>query len=347
MPARRLALTVLLLLVGTALVVVSGARSVLAQDAPPAAPPGCVEPKPCVYVSPDPRVGPEVGTVYTFAGQGWRRGRVRVTFGEFCPPDSTCDVGSTTKTIATDGRGRFTFRLRYDGGPVAMMRRGPSGDPQGVDFEQRRGRRTVRRDAFPPPPPSTPAQRTEAQAVVRVVARAHRALERREEAAFRASDETFRAVKRCLPGGGSAYATEARGAVIDALFALALDRGTYAVVDTELRAFGRELAALGLTDPELATAAGAWSAAVEAPRPWTVERACAEHRRWRRAGYPADRRPVDPERLSELQFESVVLLSEPIAAGGARLRALRGGRVPSERFGGGLLERGELEGFFG
>lgn len=346
MPARRLALTALLVAVGGGSVV-SGARSVLAQDAPPAAPPGCIEPKPCVYVSPDPRVRPEVGTVYTFAGQGWRRGRVRVSFSEFCPPDSTCDdPDSSTKTVTADARGRFAFELRNDGGPVATMRRGPSGDPRGVDFEQRRGRRTVRRDAFPPPPPSTPAQRAEAQAVVGAVDRVHRALERREDAAFRASGETFRALKRCLPGGGSAYATYARASVIDALFTLAVDRGTYAVVDAELRAFGSQLAALGLTDPELAAAAGAWSAAVERPRPWTVERACEEHRRWRKAGYPADQRPVDPEEIEELVFGYVAVSSEPIAAGGARLRALRGGRVASKRFGGGLLE-GDDNGLFG
>jgi hypothetical protein len=63
-------------------------------------------------MSVEPRSGPE-GSVFRFEGRGWRpERRVTVHFGPYCRPDEACPAIAYIGRVRTDGRGRFTFRLR-------------------------------------------------------------------------------------------------------------------------------------------------------------------------------------------------------------------------------------------
>ena len=92
----------------------------------------------------DPREGPE-GSVFRFTGRGWRPGRkVKAYFGPYCRPDDACPAIAYIAFLRTDGRGRFTLRLR------AGAER-PRDDDRGISagahprFTQRVGRPPHRR----------------------------------------------------------------------------------------------------------------------------------------------------------------------------------------------------------
>jgi hypothetical protein len=60
----------------------------------------------------EPREGHE-GSVFRFEGRRWRPNRrVGVIFGVYCPPGAACIDIAYFVRLRTDGRGRFTFRLR-------------------------------------------------------------------------------------------------------------------------------------------------------------------------------------------------------------------------------------------
>ena len=324
---------------------------VLAQD--PATTP-CVEPAPCVYVTPDPAVEKTVGTVYEFPGQGWRAGsRVWAEFASFCPPDAFCDSDYRVRRFRADGDGRFVFRLRYSprrGGPLPEpWAHGGDHEFELATFSQRRGRRaSVTRDAIPPPPPSTPAERAEAGALAEAVQRAHRALERREGAASRALERSLRAERKCDALIEYAQGRNERlGRVSSALFILFQDKATLSAVRRQLEAFAVELASLSLSDPVLRAGAEAWIAAIRRERAWPRKSLCTLLRRWRRADWAPHARPVDPAAVGRISFTSEILDSEALDAAERRMRALAAGRRNAERFGGGLYEGGELDGNFG
>ena len=89
------------------------------------------------------------GSVFTFRGRHWRPNRrVRVSFGVYCPPRAACPEILYTDLLTTDGRGRFTFRLRaggeQDGDKGAGIRAG--GRPTFKQRVRRNGRaRTLSR----------------------------------------------------------------------------------------------------------------------------------------------------------------------------------------------------------
>jgi hypothetical protein len=313
--------------------------------------PKCVEPAPCVYVTPDPDVVKEVEAPYLFQGQGWRpRAVVTITFDEFCPPNATCDNGSETVRVRPDQHGKFTFTIRYGGRVGGLPRPAASGHPIGVRFEQRRGRGNVTRDALAVPPPSTPAERIEARAVARAVQRAHVALEKKEDAAFARFRGAVKAMRRCRGEGNGTLPPDYILDVDDAMSHLLLDYAEHAAVDGELRRFADDLERLQIQEPTLRAAADVWIAAIRRPRPWTVKRTCEEWARWRAAGYPRDRPPLDPseEAVGAQSFGSTIAFSEPIKAGGRRLRALGAGRRSGLRFAGELIfAASEFDGMFG
>src|SRR5688500_13462339 len=78
----------------------------------PPVPATCVDPPPCVYVTPDPERFRWPGAVFTYQGRGWRPGvAVDAQHGRFCPPPLTCP-GAARVELRADAQGRFVFRLR-------------------------------------------------------------------------------------------------------------------------------------------------------------------------------------------------------------------------------------------
>lgn len=149
--------------------------------------PDCERASPCVYVAPDPLFF-GYGTSFTFAGQGWKPGNVQVSYTEECGPE--CEPALVRFRAAVDEQGRFAFALEQaDGG----------GQPLTVRVAQRQDGELVRRRATPVPTRPSARQRQEGRSLARAVQRVHRALERRETAALRASDKRFRALERCSP----------------------------------------------------------------------------------------------------------------------------------------------------
>lgn len=316
-----------------------------AQEAPPDS---CVEPAPCVYVTPDPELDPVVDELYVFHGRGWRpRGRVEASLGEFCPPGAFCDNNLITRRFRADGRGRFTFRLLYH------WRRRPVLKPSAVGgddhdgpiahFSQRRRRGSrvwkITRDAIPIPPISTPEERAEAAAVAAATLRAARALDRRERAASQASDRLFRRQKRAC-GDLSESMPPRAWRVESALTILDQDRTEVAVIRRELAAFAAELERLALRDPVLRAAAGAWIAAVRRTGRYPAEDSCTLLRRWARTGYARDARPIPPG-ASKQTLSWEIYDSEALDVAERRMRALGAGQTNALRFGGGLLEPDE------
>ena len=331
---------------GTAAVsitVLTGARG--QEPPPPDGLPGCIEPGPCVYVTPDPRTVQDDGTLYTFYGQRWQPGKVRASFSDYCPPDASCDNDSKSATVTADVQGRFTLTIRDQGPPEAWATPGLDGDPRDTWFIQFQNGRRVERDAFPPPPPSSPEQRAEAGRLRAAVQRVHRRLERRENAAIDAADRAFHVFKRCGPDERDLDLRQSE--VVSALFILTTSHAQFTAVRRPLRAFAADLRRLDLQDPELRAAADSWRRLIARPPGWSVKRACADSRRWRRDRYAYRKRPVSMEDVDRLAFAHAVSSSEAIAAGGARLRALGAGRLPSWRFGGYLIQSGDLHGLFG
>jgi len=308
--------------------------------------PGCIEPGPCVYVTPDPRTVQDEGTLYTFHGQRWRPGEVTASFSSFCPPDALCDSDSKSATVTADQQGRFTLAIRYHGPPEARTTPGLDGDPRDTRFTQRRDGRRVERDAFPPAPASTAGQRAEAGRLRHAVQRVHRALDRRESAAIRAIDRDMRIVSRCRLEESAGDLDSRSGEVISALTILAYNHAEFTAVRRALRIFAADLRRLNLQDPELRVAAHTWRRLIARPPGWSAKRVCAAKRRWQRDRYAYGKRPVSREDVDRLAFAHMVISSEAVAAGGARLRALGAGRLPSMRFGGYLVESGP-HGLFG
>src|SRR5688572_21558637 len=84
----------------------------LAAAAP--VPATCHEPGPCVYVTPDPMVVREPGTVFVYRGREWpRRARIEASYGSYCAPRTDCAGVGLGTSLRTDAKGRFIFRLRY------------------------------------------------------------------------------------------------------------------------------------------------------------------------------------------------------------------------------------------
>lgn len=314
--------------------------------------PGCIEPPPCVYVSPDVEPKLELGTVYVFHGQGWRpRGRVVASFTEFCPLDAFCDNNLVERRFRADSKGRFTFRLLFDFRRARLP--APSGiggdhnDDSLVDFEQQRRRRgkvwTVRRDAIGIPPPSTPEQRAEAAALAGAVGRATKALAKRERAADQAVQRQFRAIKRRCgrlwneSGDGS---WRRRGEVANLLYILHQHKVEFAAVRNELRAFADDLERLAVTDPVLRAGADTWIEAIRRPGRWPKERFCDTLRRWKAANWSRAARPIEPKDAEARLFANDIVTSKSLQAAEARMRALAAGRQPAQLFGGDLLEAG-------
>jgi hypothetical protein len=318
-------------LVLVALVVVSAAPLDASRGQEPPAPlPGCVERGPCVYVTPDPRTVQTVGMTYTFDGQRWAPGPVRVTFSEFCPPDVTCDNGSEELSVVADAQGRFTLALRYEPGV---------GDPRDASFEQGRGMSIVRRDAFPPPPPSTPEQRAEAAGIAAAIRTAKRRLDRVAVRARLAERRAFRRLERCKPQNIELRISSRKAEVLGVLGRLPLDRVTFAIEGPALRAFAADLARLDLEDPELRAAADAWRRHIASPNRWSERRACEAMRRWARTGYRWSARPVDADAdvIERNELFAAIDADPAIAAGAARLRALGAGQRRALQFAGALL----------
>ena len=97
----------------------------------------------CIQV--DPRTGPE-GSVFVFKGTKWRPERpVRINYGAYCRPNEACPAIGFVAFVRTSERGRFTFRLRADGGWMddTQRTRVPSGGHP--TFQPRSRGRTIAR----------------------------------------------------------------------------------------------------------------------------------------------------------------------------------------------------------
>ncbi|MDA0172153.1 hypothetical protein OJ998_23825 [Solirubrobacter taibaiensis] len=308
----------------------------------------CVDPAPCVYVSPDPAKVKRPGTIYVYRGRGWRPNRtVAAGYGSYCPPSASACAGvGLSSSFKADRRGRFTFRLRHGNRLPADVPRpaGAGGEADTIEFSQWTGRpfrsRSISRDATPVPPPSTPAQRVEARAVAASFARTARALDAAERPVNRSMDRYQQGLRQCrdqLQG-------TADGRVVASLIGLAFDGALYAPVKPQLDALAGELERLALADPVLRAGADAWIAAVRRPRPWPDPDLCTVMQRWSETGFDLAQAPVPPDAGDRLELLTEIATTPAIADAAARLRALGAGRVAEASFAGDLLDVADLIG---
>jgi hypothetical protein len=320
----------------------------MASDAH-AATAGCIERAPCVYVSPDPAQVTKPGTIYVYRGRGWRPKReVQVGYPAYCPPGAkACEDEGLSSRLRTDRRGRFTFRLRLGTRLPSDVPRpaGAGGVNDTIQFVQWSGRpalsRLVTRDALPTPPPSTPAQRTEAKAVAAAFARTARALDAKERAINRSMERYELQLRQCRH---LLQDPAANGNVVDTLRGLAFEGALLVPVKPHLDALAATLERLTLQDPTLKAGRDAWVAILRSPRLWPAPDLCTVMQRWSETGFDLAHAPVpaDVGDLLELTFE--IELNAAIQSAGPRLRALHAGRRAAELFRGELLDVADLIG---
>ena len=312
----------------------------------------CVDPPPCVYVTPDPEVVRAPGTIYVYRGRGWQPGaRVTASYGSYCDPkfDLCAGVG-LSRSFRANPQGRFIFRLRY-GNNVKLGTPQPAGagsEQESIRFfsdsladEDPEG---FGRDAIPPPPPSTPEQRAEALAVRDAVERATRAIAPTDDAVAESMRRYEDNISGCQKDLSRFEDRSARGRTVSVLIGLAFDGAMIAPVLPQLEAFARELEALTLTDPVLRAGADAWIAAVRRPRPWPSPDLCTVMRRWKQTGFDLARAPADRRWGDGAELGEEVTTQPAIRAASTHLRGLGAGRSAEERFRGELVDLAVLLG---
>jgi hypothetical protein len=201
----------------------------------------------------------------------------------------------------------------------------------------------VSRDAIPPPPPSTPAQRLEARRLATVVRLAKRDVLRRRRAMQRRHAAHERELGRCREHLSRFPDDSPEDRVVWAVLDLARDEAFLRGYGPALPRFAARLERLRLRDRVLRAGADAWIAAIRRrDRPYPRPSLCAVLDAWAATGYDMARRPVDPEAARAQQLLEEVGDSDAIAEAAARLRALGAGRNAEEDFAFDLLSIGEL-----
>ena len=341
-------------MVGLALILLPACGSAEGSRGRPAAAAGtgCVDPAPCVYVSPDPASVKRPGTVYVYRGRGWRPNRpVQAEYGSYCSPRASACAGvGLSSRFRTDRRGRFTFRLRHGNllPPRVPRPAGAGGEADTIQFVQWSGReyqsRRIARDATPKPPPSTPAQRAEARLIARSFARAGRALDAAERLVQRSAARYDRQLRQCRHHLSRFEARSPRGRVVSSLIGLAFEGSLLVPVKPQLDALAAELERIEAKDAALRAGTDAWVAALRRPRPWPDPDLCTVMERWSQTGFDLDQAPVDPDAGYRFELATELDSARAVAKAAARLRALGAGRAAEEAFAGGLLDVADLIG---
>lgn len=321
------------------------------QDGAIAVPAGCIDPPPCVYVTPDPAQAAEPGTVFVFHGREWRpRTRIRADYGEFCAPTATgCEDEGAATTFRAGRDGRFTFRLVFaEELPPSTPRPAGAGGSQDTIRFSGRGldtKRTARRDAILPPPPVTPEQRADVDAIVPLVRRAATSIFPPRTAAVRRSMARYeRQLRRCDKDLTRFREGSDRDRVIGSLRGLAFDAASLEPILPQLRRFADGLERAAISDPVVRAGGEAWIAAIRRPRPWPEPDLCSAVARWKATGFDLARAPVDHRTRDPLELQDEVELSPAIRDGARRLRALGAGRKIQLFFGGDLVDLAALLG---
>ena len=314
-----------------------------------AVPTGCIDPPPCVYVTPDPAQAAEPGTVFVFHGREWRpRTRITADYGEYCAPTASgCEDEGAATTFRAGRDGRFTFRLVFAEKlpPGTPRPAGAGGGQDSIRFSGRGldTRRAVRRDAILPPPPTTPGQRADVDAVVPVVRRAATSIFPSRRAAVRRSMARYeRQLRRCDKDLSRFEDGSERDRVIGVLRGLAFDAASLKPVLPQLRRFANGLEQAAVIDPVLRAGADAWIAAIRRQRPWPEPDLCSVVARWKATGFDLAQAPVDHRTRDPLELRDEIELSAAIRDGARRLRALGAGRKVQLFFGGDLVDLAAL-----
>jgi hypothetical protein len=319
---------------------------------PAAARAGCIDPAPCVYVSPDPRKVTRPGTVYVYRGRGWRPNRpVDAEYGSYCPPRASACAGVGLGTrFRTDRRGRFTFRLRHGNLLPRRVPRpaGAGGEADTIRFVQWSGRegrsRRIERDAIPKPPRSTPAQREEARVIARSFARAARALDAAEQSVQRSVAGYDHQLRQCRDQLRRFEQGTRRWHVVTALTSLAFEGALLVPVKPQLDMLAAELEGIAARDAVLRAGTDAWVAAIRRPRPWPEPDLCTVMGQWSKTGFDLDHAPVHPNAGYRQRLATELIYNPAVEDAAARLRALGGGRAAEDAFAGGLFDVADLIG---
>jgi hypothetical protein len=313
---------------------------------------GCIDPAPCVYVTPDPAKVTRPGTVYVYRGRGWRPNQpVHAEYGSYCSPRASgCAGVGLSSRFRTNRRGGFTFRLRHGNLLPPRVRRpaGAGGEADTILFVQWSGRehrsRRIERDAIPKPPRSTPAQREEARVIARSFARAGRALDAAAKSVQRSAARYDNQLRRCQHHLSRFDGQSPRARVVSSLIGLAFEASLLVPVKPQLDALAAELEGIETQDAVLRAGRDAWVVALRRPRPWPAPDLCTVMEQWSATGFDLDRAPVHPDVGDRLELSTELAASPAVADAAARLRALGAGRAAEETFAGGLIDVADLIG---